>query len=76
MLKCIPKAGIDKLFQLMLNPGTAQPRLKTEEQQASGKKFDFSSQTFFLHLQSRELLPEEAAVREVPKETLFLLAPM
>lgn len=73
MLKCIPKAGIDKLFQLILNPGTAQHRLKTEEQRANGKKFDFSSQTFFLHLQSREWLPEEAE-RRVPKETFLLLA--
>lgn len=38
MLKCIPKAGIDKLFQLILNPGTAQRRLKTEEQHANRKK--------------------------------------
>lgn len=73
MLKCIPKARIDKLFQLILNPGTAQPRLKTEEQQANRKKLDFSNQTFFLHMQSRDWLPEEA-VKRVPRETFILLA--
>lgn len=73
MLKCIPKAGIDKLFQLILNPGTAQHRLKTEEQQANRKKIQLLNQTFFLHLPSREWLPEEAETR-VPKETFLLLA--
>jgi len=54
MLKCIPKAGIDQLFQLISNPGTAQHRLKIEKQQAKRKKKIFLSQTFFFHMQHRE----------------------
>jgi len=73
MLKCIQKAGIDKLFQLVSSPGTAQHRLKTEKQQANRKnptsEVTLSSST----CRAENGLPD-AAVRKAPKETFLLLA--
>lgn len=56
VLKCILKAGIGKLFQLILNPRTAQHRLKIEKQQAKRKKIQLLKTNFLPPLAEQRMI--------------------